>query len=400
MKRGLGFILKILFAAGFIYVFLLLLFNGGQRYQVYDNAQLFDSEQKQELEAALKEAGNALQCDLIAVTEDNMEGKTPEEYADSFYVTENRGFEGKKGTGVLLLFDMETRNILIYTSGRAYIEVTDAESGENNETEQVLDDIWPSITSGDYAGAVLTFAQRMKEEYFVNDTRRAGIEGIYDTENKEYRFWKTEEGMPEDLAAAAKESSAAAEAGEAPEGADVRMRRNAVVIAGAIVSYFVAWFLLGKLLVPSDRSKLTNKLGRYYLTGRPVMEKQEDVYSYTSQEVVRRVEKRAQTYAGSDYEEDDYEEELPPPPPRSFFRTEPRPPRRHEHRPSGVRTGGLRPASSRPLDTGQPSRRPAASVSPEPSSRPAPKPAKKPSSGSGSHRSPSQNTHGGGQRGF
>ena len=72
-----------------------------------------------EEESVLKELdriSTALPADVVAVTVNSTEGKTPMEYADDYYDYNGYG-QGSDYSGVILLIDMGSREMWISTSG-------------------------------------------------------------------------------------------------------------------------------------------------------------------------------------------------------------------------------------------------------------------------------------------
>ncbi len=116
--------------------------------RVFDEANLFDEDDTKELEnriAGVRESENA---DLAVVTTDDARGKTSEEYADDFYDSHDMGV-GDDASGILLLIDMDNREIYISTSGYAARVLTD------NRIEAVLDAAYDEVSDGYYADGAL-----------------------------------------------------------------------------------------------------------------------------------------------------------------------------------------------------------------------------------------------------
>ncbi len=116
--------------------------------RVFDDAGLFDAYDKEEIETRIEAVINSENIDLAVVTTEDAEGKTSEAYADDFY--DSHGFgTGDDASGVLLLIDMDNREIYVSTSGYAARVLTD------NRIEEVLDSAYDSVADGYYADGAL-----------------------------------------------------------------------------------------------------------------------------------------------------------------------------------------------------------------------------------------------------
>lgn len=116
--------------------------------RVFDEANLFDEDDTKELENRIAEVRESENADLAVVTTDDSQGKTSEEYADDFYDSHGMGM-GDDASGILLLIDMDNREIYISTSGYAARVLTD------NRIEDVLDAAYDEVSDGYYADGAL-----------------------------------------------------------------------------------------------------------------------------------------------------------------------------------------------------------------------------------------------------
>lgn len=92
--------------------------------RVYDQAGLFSSKERDELEQEIRELRESLGMDVALVTTENAGGKTAEQYADDFY--DSYGFgAGEDYSGVLYLMDMDNRELYISTCGDMIRVLTD-----------------------------------------------------------------------------------------------------------------------------------------------------------------------------------------------------------------------------------------------------------------------------------
>lgn len=120
--------------------------------RLVDMANLLRESDKKELLVLLNEISQRQQLDIVVVTVESLNGKTPMEYADDFYDENGYGFGAEKD-GVLLLISMEERDWRIATTGYGITVFTDA--GITYISEQIL----PALGDGDYVGAFRTFVQ-------------------------------------------------------------------------------------------------------------------------------------------------------------------------------------------------------------------------------------------------
>lgn len=110
-------------------------------------ALLFGSEEK-EIGQLLDEISARQGVDIVIVTADTLEGKSPMEYADDYY-----DYGGYAPDGVLLLVSMEDRDWYVSTTGYGITAVTDA------GLEYISDRFVPYLSDEEYAEAFRTFAQ-------------------------------------------------------------------------------------------------------------------------------------------------------------------------------------------------------------------------------------------------
>ncbi len=136
------------------------LFAGESR--VYDQASLFTSSEIQSLEDAISTLVATYQMDIVIVTTDDAQGATSQDYADDFYDYNGFGI-GEDKDGLLLLIDMDNRNVYISTTGLAIRHLTDA------RINALLDNVTPYLSDGDFYRASTTFLRKV-EGYF-----KAGI---------------------------------------------------------------------------------------------------------------------------------------------------------------------------------------------------------------------------------
>lgn len=143
--------LSLLLASLFLFLSFSLTANAEGTDRVCDMAGLLSASEKEELEEVLGKISEEYKLDLVAVTANDTEGKTSEEYADDFFDYGGYGY-GDDYDGVLLLINMELRELYIGTSGRGIEIVTDY------GIKHLLDCIYPYAADGDYATVIREFA--------------------------------------------------------------------------------------------------------------------------------------------------------------------------------------------------------------------------------------------------
>mgnify|MGYP000923252850 CR=1 FL=1 len=160
---------------------LLLLFltaaaSSASEARVYDQAALFTEQEKAHLEQRIGAIRAELSLDPVIVTVDDTGGKSSRDYADDFYDEGGFGM-GAERDGLLLLINMESREVYISTSGAAIDIFTDA------RIESILDAITPALSMGAYYDAGAVF---LDELAFYG---RAGIpEGQYRVDESDLTF--------------------------------------------------------------------------------------------------------------------------------------------------------------------------------------------------------------------
>lgn len=130
--------------------------------RVVDKASLFSSDEIISLENRIKEISTIYEMDIVIVTTDNVEGKSSREYSDDFFDYEGYGL-GNENSGILMLINMEDREVYISTSGKGINYFTD------NRIESILDDVYSYLSDGDYIGG---------SEAFLSSTERFLQSGI------------------------------------------------------------------------------------------------------------------------------------------------------------------------------------------------------------------------------
>lgn len=159
---------------------------------VYDYAGLLLTDEITDLEMQIADMKEKTGWDIFAVTTDYAEGKSATAYADDFY--DERTAEDSDG--ILVLIDMDNREIYISTCGKAIRYLTDA------RIERILDDGFYYVSNGDYASCLSVMLSTA--EYYY-DTGIQENQYNYDVETgavSEYRVLTWMEVVPVFLLAA------------------------------------------------------------------------------------------------------------------------------------------------------------------------------------------------------
>lgn len=112
--------------------------------RVFDQAGLFSEAERKELEEKIQKLQKVVKADVALVSTEDTEGKTAEQYADYFYHVHELG-QGEDYSGVLVLMDMDNRELYISTCGGMIRLLTD------ERIESMLDHGIPYMKDQDYA---------------------------------------------------------------------------------------------------------------------------------------------------------------------------------------------------------------------------------------------------------
>lgn len=113
---------------------------------VVDSAGLFTAGEIQELERTADAVSQKAGMDVVILTAGDTGGKTSKDYADDYY--DDNGYDKD---GVLLLLDMDNRQVYISTSGKGITYLTD------RRIDSMLDQLIPYMKREDYSGAAQRF---------------------------------------------------------------------------------------------------------------------------------------------------------------------------------------------------------------------------------------------------
>lgn len=121
--------------------------------RLVDDADLLTVSEEADLLLKLDEISERQELDVVVVTVDSLDGKTPQAFADDYYDYHDYGFGADKD-GILLLVSMEERDWHITTTGFGITAFTDA--GIAYISEEIL--FW--LSDGYYVEAFETYADQ------------------------------------------------------------------------------------------------------------------------------------------------------------------------------------------------------------------------------------------------
>lgn len=150
IKKQFGYLLM------FLLCFYALCFTGfAAEVKVYDLANLFTLDEIDALEKEATSLAETYQMDVGIVTTDNANSKSAMAYADDFYDENDFGY-GSDKDGLLLLMDMDNREIYISTCGSGIQYFPDL------RISKMLDSAYNYISNRDYYGTATDFLGQVK----------------------------------------------------------------------------------------------------------------------------------------------------------------------------------------------------------------------------------------------
>ena len=171
-------ILILLFVLIFVFPFSLCVQAESVPSRLIDNADLLTQSEEAALLSTLNEISERQKLDIVVLTVESLNGKSPRKYADDYY-----DYNGYAFDGVLLLVAMESRDVYISTSGYGINAFTDA------GITRIINSLKDDLGDADYNGAFHSFAS-LCDDYIT----KAKSGTPYDTGNfpkSDYDFLKS-----------------------------------------------------------------------------------------------------------------------------------------------------------------------------------------------------------------
>lgn len=145
--------------------------------RVVDQADLLTDAEEASLLSKLNTISSKQGMDVVVVTSDTLEGKSPTAYADDFY-----DYNGYSEDGILLLVSMEDSDWWISTAGYGIIAFTDA------GIEYLAEQFVPLLSDGDYAEAFEIYAGTCDE--FIDQARSGDPYDTHNLPKEPFAFFK------------------------------------------------------------------------------------------------------------------------------------------------------------------------------------------------------------------
>ena len=147
--------------------------------RLVDDADLLTNSEESELLGLLDEISERQQVDVVVVTADTLNGKSPRAYADDFFDYNGYGF-GADYDGILFLVSMEDRDIYISAYGYGSTAITDA------ACEYILDEVVPEMSDGAYLDGFKTYARMC--DTFISQAKSGNPYGVGNLPKQPFRF--------------------------------------------------------------------------------------------------------------------------------------------------------------------------------------------------------------------
>ena len=154
--------------------------EGRQKPRLVDDAGLLSQEETYSLCGKLDSISEKRQLDVIVVTNNSLDGKDIESYADDYYDYNGYGF-GENDDGILLLLSMDTREWAMTTYGKAIDIFTD------DIQNDISDSFLSYLSDGDYYGGFALFAELCDQ--FIEEYTTTGKAYDYGNMPKEPFGW-------------------------------------------------------------------------------------------------------------------------------------------------------------------------------------------------------------------
>lgn len=153
--------------------------QANEQSNIYDYLDYLEADQLIELQTSIENIQNEHGLDPVIVITDDTEGKSSQDYADDFYDYNNFGLD-KEYSGLLLLINMDIREVHISTTGKAIRICTD------QRNDIILDIIAPHLSKDNYYGACVRFLRQV--DYYA-DRGIPENQHNYDTETGQVDYY-------------------------------------------------------------------------------------------------------------------------------------------------------------------------------------------------------------------
>lgn len=131
--------------------------------KIYDFANLFYEDNLDQLKEEIQSIISKENYEIIIVTINNLDTRSPQEYADDFY-----DYNDFQMDGILLLISLESRDIYISTSGKGQILF------DNNRVDKMIQKITPHLSAKNYLDGIDTFLRQIENYINVGPSEKMG----------------------------------------------------------------------------------------------------------------------------------------------------------------------------------------------------------------------------------
>lgn len=122
--------------------------------KVIDDAGIFGNNDISTLESEIKALSEKYMMDIVITTTNDTNGKSARAYADDYFDYNGYGY-GNEKNGILLLIDMDNREIYISTSGSGIKYFTDT------RIDNILDNIYNEVSNKQYFNGAKVFVNNV-----------------------------------------------------------------------------------------------------------------------------------------------------------------------------------------------------------------------------------------------
>lgn len=142
---------------------------------VYDGAGLLTEEEIATLESLAEEYAAKRETDMIVVTSDNVEGEDVVKMTQDFYDEQAPGYDKSHGNAVILMLDMDHREVYLagFYKAETYLD--------DGRLDKIREKITPYLSDGDYAAAF--------ELYIKTAYKYMGYEPGVNPDNILFKLW-------------------------------------------------------------------------------------------------------------------------------------------------------------------------------------------------------------------
>ncbi len=155
MKR----IISLLLCLSLLAAFFVVSVNAESKNRLVDDANLLDKQEEKDITERLDEISEKYEIDVIILTVDSTNYKSPMDYADDYFDYNGYGY-GNSRDGILLLISIEERDWWISTSGKAIDFFSDS------RIDSIGNAMSDDLSHGYYRDAFEIFADEC--EYYID----------------------------------------------------------------------------------------------------------------------------------------------------------------------------------------------------------------------------------------